>query len=105
MKSGLDVLSVWLAVKWSEPPSITNWRLAPLDRQLPSTSGFGAVPAYKELASSRVKRTALQTALSASHFAETTKPHQTGASMSERQILVTAALPYANWQIHIGHLV
>ena len=25
--------------------------------------------------------------------------------MSERQILVTAALPYANGQIHIGHLV
>ena len=27
------------------------------------------------------------------------------ASMSQRRILVTAALPYANGHIHIGHLV
>ncbi|MEX3548571.1 MAG: methionine--tRNA ligase [Burkholderia sp.] len=30
---------------------------------------------------------------------------QTGAPSSRRQILITSALPYANGQIHIGHLV
>lgn len=30
---------------------------------------------------------------------------QAGAPQGRRQILVTSALPYANGQIHIGHLV
>ena len=33
------------------------------------------------------------------------RPHLSGLPMSERRILVTSALPYANGPIHIGHLV